>query len=193
MKSITNTFKNIDYFGREFKFSVMGNEKSKSFFGVIVSLCCLAMVVVTTLLFGSDFYNKQNPRIYSENIKAIDYKAITLFPSNFILAFRIEEFEGNPTIDPENYFSLEIYHRSFMYNTTTKIWDDESFNLEIVPCNETLAPDPKFHVNRVLSEWKCILFPEQGIKLGGSWNGNFIHSIYFQISNCNSTSCSNIT
>ena len=151
------------------------------------------VVIVTTLLFGKDFYNKQNPRLYTENIKAITYNEITLFPNNFTFALRIEDEGGVPTNDPENYFSLDCLHRSYYYNMTTQVWDFQELKLELVPCNETLAPDPKFNFNKNLSEWKCVLYPEEGLKLGGSWSGNFIHDIVFSISNCNSTECSNIT
>ena len=194
MKPFTNIIKDIDYFGREFKFSVMGSQKSKTLFGVFISLCCFTLVIVTTILFGRDFFKKQNPRLYTENIKANNFKELTISPSNFILGFRLENYEANLADDPENYFNFNIYHRSHTFNATTQLWSLDVVSLELVPCTEALAPDPRSHKDIVLSEWKCVLYPEQGLKLGGSWNtADFIYDIYFEISNCNSTSCANIT
>ncbi len=53
------------------------------------------MIVITCVLFGKDFYDKENPKIISENIKTDDYKEFNLKPSNLTFAFWVEDVIGN--------------------------------------------------------------------------------------------------
>ena len=89
----------FDFFGSQFQFSIMGNNKYKSLVGLIISCCCLIMNLIVTILFGRDFYYKENPKIITESIKTEDNNEFNLSPSNLTLAFRIEnDYDNRDTL-----------------------------------------------------------------------------------------------
>ncbi len=63
MGFIKNKFMKLDFFGAQFQFSIMGNSKYRSPVGLIMSSICLVMIIIVTILFGNDFYNKENPKL----------------------------------------------------------------------------------------------------------------------------------
>ncbi len=81
MNLLLNLFKSLDFFGVKFQFSVMGADRFKSIIGFLLSAACIIMILVTSLLFGKDFYLKVNPRVVTENILTDIYiKKLILYP-----------------------------------------------------------------------------------------------------------------
>ena len=81
-------FMKLDLFGTQFQFSIMGNDKYRSLVGLLVS-CCLVVILIVTILFGRNFYYKENPKILTENIKTENSFEFNLNPTNLTFAFRI--------------------------------------------------------------------------------------------------------
>ncbi len=159
-------FMKLDFFGAQFQFSVMGNKRFKSISGLIMSILCLFVIVLTSILFGKDFYNKENPRVVIENIKTDDFKEINFTPDLFTFAFRIENGAGNYAEQASTYLKLNFGYKRYVYNETEQDFDNEGYRLPITPCNNTIAPDSKFSKGRNLSEWLCLDFPKDGFKFG---------------------------
>ena len=163
----------------------MGENKFKSVLGFLLSTACIIMILVTSLLFGKDFYMKVNPRVVTENILTDIYKEIDLTPKDLNFAYRIEDSLGNPiNKNLTKMLNIRLFYISVTYNKTSQEYNDESYQVKIVPCNSTLVPDEKFNSNRNLTEWTCLDFPSDGFKFGGSWSGDFVHYFSMSISNC---------
>ena len=150
-----------------------------------MSIFCLLIIILISLLFGADFYNKENPRLITENIKTDDFKEIDFTPDKFTFAFRIENGAGNLAVDASTYINLMFGYKRYVYNETEQDFDNEGYIINQVPCNETLVPDTKFNSGRNLTEWICLDFPKEGFKFGGSWTGKFVN--YFNIFMWNNT------
>ncbi len=93
---MTMYLKQMDLFGAEAKFSAFESMSFKSLTGFIFSLLSFIVFIITTLIFGKDFYLKETPRIISESIKTNDISFINLQPNNFTVAFTV--FKN--TMDP---------------------------------------------------------------------------------------------
>ena len=182
MVSLKDKLVNMDYFGSQFQFSIMGSSKFKSIVGVLVSNCCLIMIIITCILFGGDFYNKENPRIVTENVQTEDSRVLDVTPSNFTFAFRITDINGNYAPVISSLLKINIFHYKYTYNETTQKMDSLGYFLKSVQCNKNLAPDIKFSKGKDLSEYKCLDFPEEGFKFGGSMNEKYFGYFYLQLS-----------
>ena len=119
MSLLKNYFMQFDYFGTQFQFSVLGNTKYKSLVGLLMSVCCLIMICIVTILFGRDFYNKEGPKIIFENFMTDDYKEFNLTPSNLTFAFRIEDDYGNLANFPNQLIKTTVKYLRYVYNDTT--------------------------------------------------------------------------
>lgn len=194
MSFLRNRLLKFDFFGSQFQFSVMGNNKYKSLQGLFMSSCCLIMVIIVTIMFGKDFYNKENPRIVSESIKTTDYKEFNLTPNNITIAFRLEDHKANVAKFSRELIKTKVRYARFIYNDTSQEFDELSYYLKSVQCDESLVPDPKFNKERNLTEWECLDLPKEGLLFGGSWNSKANYHFNIEYSTCdnNGNNCSNI-
>ncbi len=124
MGYLNSFIKNLDIFGAKIQLNIRGNTKFSTLFGFLFSCACSIVVIITIILFGKDFYNKENPRLIYEIIKTSDYKEINISPSNFTIAFRIENHKGNPILDAYNYLSIINAQYVLIYNETILDYDD---------------------------------------------------------------------
>ena len=190
--SISNYLKKIDIFGVQFQFNIMGNDKFRTLFGFLLSIACSILIFTSIILFGKDFYNKDNPKLIYSNIKTDTIKEITIKPNNFTVAFRIEDNSGNPVLDSYEYFQYSAIQYIYIYNETTQEYDNNSRAIQTVPCTESLASDIRFNQDRNLTEYLCLNFPIEGFEFGGSFTGKFSKYFYIFISNCKNGKCNNI-
>ena len=194
MSGLKDKFNQLDFFGSQFQFKVMGNNKHKSIVGVIMSTLCLILVVVVTIMFGRDFYNKENPRIVFENIKTSNYREFDLTPSNITMAFRLEDNLANVAKFSRELIKTKVRYARFVYNDNSQEFEELSYYLENVQCDESLAPDKKFNQGRNLTEWECLKLPKEGLLFGGSWNSKSNYHFHLEFSTCDKdgNNCSDI-
>ena len=194
MGLIKEKFMKLDFFGSHFQFSIFGSNKYKSIVGLLASNCCLIMIIVTTILFGKDFYNKESPKIVTENIKTENSEEISLSQKNLTLAFRIEDDSGSLAHDALDFINTRIRYNRYVYNETNQEFDDYSYDLNNVNCDENLVPDKKLNEGRNLSEYTCLNFPKDGFHFGGSWSGKSVSFFSIELSSCDKddNNCSDI-
>ena len=159
-----------------------------------MSTCCLIIIVIVTILFGKDFYNKENPTVIVENIKSDEYKEFNLTPSNLTFAFRVEDSSGNNADFSNGLIKTIIKYGRYVYNETSQEFDDLSYYLKNVQCDESLVPDSKFSKGRNLSEYNCLEFPKDGFISGGSWSSKSVNYFSIELTTCDKdyNNCSNI-
>ncbi len=181
-----NLLTKLDFFGVKTEFNSFGNLKYKSFLGFIFSLICLVMIIVTTILFGRDFYLKEIPRIVTETIKTSNYSFINVQPSNFTIAFTLTKNDMIPCVSCfKDDFFFNIWYVNQRINSTTGVVTGDWMVQKQVPCNESLAPDPLFTYGKNLSEFVCFNFPKDGFLFGGSQSSKNVNFFSVNISNKN--------
>ena len=110
------------------------------------------------LLLNINFYLRQNPFIFTEDIKTDDLRRYNITAANLTIPFRIEDVAGKPVYNYEEFINVKITHIASVYNYTTKNIDYYEYVYKPVTCTEELVPDLKFSKDRNLSEWLCIPF-----------------------------------
>lgn len=58
-----------DLFGTNFNFSVFQQTTFKTYFGGLLTIFCLGICIVFTIFFGSDFFNRTNPKILLQYVQ----------------------------------------------------------------------------------------------------------------------------
>lgn len=171
--------KAFDYFGQNINFLIHNQVKYKTNLGLFFTILSLVSIGIVCFLFGKDFYLKENPKIFSENILTNQYRRVNITPSNFIFTIRIEDASGNILSDYENYFKLLIQYKNVVYNNQSQAFIEKINYLDNKPCRKELVPNVSFYNERNLTEWICFDFPMNGFDIGGSWSGLFVD--YFEI------------
>lgn len=155
-KSVNESFKNLDVFGYNINFKIKGNDQYKTIFGSLISIICGALIVITTLFFGQNFYLRKNPTILTEDIKSNDFRVYNITAKDFILPFRLEDAHGYVLPNFKDYFNICIKHINIKYNPDTKETESYEYIYKPVKCNDKLIPNSNFSKNKNLSEWLCI-------------------------------------
>lgn len=148
LSKVFNKFKNLDAFGAKVTLNTLGNSSTKSFFGALLSLTCLALVFASSILFGSDFLYKTNPRTRTEEVQVDGYESTNISNDNFIYMFKLESYSGNyfdmnNEVEKElnnknflNYIDFKFLYKYVYYDSTLDKTDWKESELKIVKCNE---------------------------------------------------------
>ena len=199
IKSKSNYFELIDFFGGELTFNTFGSKKATSMFGATMSFICIGIVIVISILFGSDFYNKTNPRIIIEEKKHNGEKnrqSSAINASNFGLAFMFRSMRSKLThmyfaddkhTDTKNlfyYIDIVASHSVITYKKNGKM-ENNSKQINLVKCDETLLPNDITKNEFDYDNWLCLPFNEQEnkeFKIGhqdGSLESDINYTVYY--------------
>jgi len=96
--------KDFDIFGVPFMFTTNKNQYFKSFFGGVISIISLFIVLVATFTTSRDLFLRSQPRILIENYPLKEIPFYNISNENFFLAFRIESSSGLMD-ELKNYFT----------------------------------------------------------------------------------------
>ena len=96
--------KNLDFFPNYSSFTIDQNRIFKTPFGGFLTLLSVLICIICASDMGHDFYYKKSPKIYSEDIFQKFDEPYNLTKSDLIIAWRIEDIEGNP--NKKNYLCI---------------------------------------------------------------------------------------
>jgi hypothetical protein len=176
-------FKTIDMNGKYFNFRLKGEEKYKTAFGGLWTLLTIGIFILLTFLLGYDFYFRTNPLISTSYYKPTDYFNYTLNSSSFLFGFRVDDQDGNLVKRPDilYYEPHYIVYKKTPSGGTTKVIDKI---LEYAPCKPEDLNNNNIYYVQTMQNWFCIKWPEDGLTVGGLYDGDLIQYIKIRLYNC---------
>jgi hypothetical protein len=190
----------LDVYGDAFSFTTFNQTKFKTFFGGLMSLVTLGLIIMFSFLFGSDFYYRRNPKVILQTIDPEYYELTPVSNSNFTIMWRMEDGMGYP-VD----FTGKVYP-TFQYKERSKdengaLVPNRIIDFEYTKCSN-ISDVNEFAARKYnLSQWFCLdLDKYKNISLGGYWDGDFMNNLAFRINFCSGdgvispeNKCSNYT
>ena len=141
---------------------------------------CVILVIVTSFLFGKDFYLRETPRIVLEKILTDTFSNVVLKPSNFIFAFRIEDGDSNYL---ENvFFKMELQYLNYTKDENKEFQLEKHVINGYKRCDEITIEDKNFSKNKNLTQYYCIDLLNN-TEFGGSWNSDSVSYFILTFSN----------
>ena len=171
MKMLLKT-KDFDIFGEPFVFTTNKNQYFKSYFGGVMSIISIFLILAISFTLSRDIFLRIEPRISIDSYPLSEIPFYNITNDNFFLAFRFESSMEN-IIDFKNYFIINLdvikynIHRDdwtyqtitqLTYNNCSKLIDKSTFD------NSSLKA--------ITLGYNCIDFTnlqKNNTKLGGHW------------------------
>jgi len=177
-------FKKIDIFGNLFNFTINKQSKFKTNLGSIFSIITLFVILLACIFFGTDFYNRKNPKVLSQKTVPENYTKINITNKILTISWRIEDSNGIELDFSEILFPAIVYN-SMNLNPETKNLEfiDPPRNLPYKRCNETIN-EPNFYKVKNPEEWFCIDFDVRSLQWGGNWDGQFVNYFMLTLNVC---------
>jgi hypothetical protein len=173
----------FDIYGTSFAFTTFKKEKFKTNFGAILSILSAIVMLVTTILFGKDFFNKINPKIIAQKMVPTNYTEVRLTNRNFVFAWRFEDLDGNK-VD----IGHVVYPRIALYRFKKSAkgeWETtEKIPYKVEKCTPYHINDTRFTSNYNLEDYYCLDHDSAKTVMGGFWDGTFCNKIAFDIFAC---------
>lgn len=175
--------KKFDIFGHQFYFRINEERTYKTYIGGILTIICVAIMVLVTFLFGSDFFDKTNSKILYQTVFPEQYYQIKPQPDNFTIAWRLEDVNGNPVANQDILHGrLEVFN--YVLNTTTNLYDSTSWYFPPTKCSTIKVLDPNFKAGRNLNDWHCLDFSQIDFNWGGDWQIPFLGLFRLNLYSC---------
>lgn len=150
----------LDMFGVSYTFKTRGNEKFTTAVGGVLSITTFCVITTISLLFGTDFYLRQNPK-FLENNKTHEKQQV-LFLEEVTHPFMIKigkpvGFDGMSFEFPEGQNPLKTIIRyediKSVKGKFEKICDVPKAGIR---CSETILKNDTRFENDDLSQWYCL-------------------------------------
>ena len=176
MKYIKSTLIKCDAYGTNFHFYVNHHKKYKAIYGGILTILTIILLIISIIVFGSNFFLRKNPTITSSSVNN-EYSIINLKKEKVLIAFRLEDLDGN-FMDFTNkiypmiyYYSRDIDNNSLSYRSS-----DNGQYLSYHICNDS-DYENDFNLTQYYGHLFCIDWNNKNF--GGYWDNNFL--FYFEI------------
>ena len=165
---ITKFLTNIDLYGAPYNFTIFNKVKYQAASGGVITIMTVLLYVFCFYFFGRDFYNRDNPHFLNQKITLLDYLKYNLSRDDLFLAFRVEDFDGNP-YDLTNFMQIQIKYNSYAtvdgeFVLTTRPFD-------YINCSEINKTAMKLYAKKNTSDMNCLKFDDT--PMGGFWDGDF--------------------
>ena len=185
---LLNFIKKIDLYGSPYSFTVFKNTTYNTVIGGIITILTVLLYVFCFYYFGKDFYMRKNPGFLNQITTLKNYVNYTLFKDDLLLAFRVEDLDGN-LFDITGLLYFESVYIG--YETIDNQFIQSSHKpMEIINCTQINLTTMRLTTKKDLSEMQCINF--NNTNLGGYWDGDFLYYITIKLKPCiNSTSNNN--
>jgi hypothetical protein len=173
-----DSLKALDIYGQPISFTINSQQKFKTLAGALMSLVTLGLAIFFTIIFGSDFFNRLNPRVSIETQVFPKGNLVSVNPTNFNFGFRIYNV-GNSSD------SIDQYLHSFATNVyffSNKTFGNNEIN--ITNCTKENAPD--IYQKYPNQKYKCLDLngDSNTYQLGGGQGYDFYYYIFIQFSRC---------
>ena len=172
-----------DLFGQRFHLYIGYRPKFYTYFGGIITILSIISYVLIFIFLGNEDLKRKNPISNTSTVPPSGYKQIKFGEEKIYLPWRIIDYDENPI----NITNI-IYPRIFYFTVHT---DNETgelvtqYNLiDYKLCNETSMKNlgKEFIIDIPLETLYCI--DMENLKVGGSWNSDFLNFIRFDLYMC---------
>ncbi len=175
---ILPTLKKIDIFGMTFNFTTLGKEKFVTNISCLMTFLCFITISIFTLLFGRNFYYRENPFVLKQLVVPENYSE--LFPisnENFFFAWRISDVHSK-TYNYTVKFNPELYYYRYNNLNNTRL---SYIKLESVPCSTQEYFNAEFAKSYKPEIWQCIDWKKYNntAMFGGGWDEKEIGYFFF--------------
>ena len=173
----------IDIYGTKFHLLINQKLKFKTWIGGIITTILSLIGIIFIYIFGQDLFLRKNPSFTSSTIGE-GYKRINLTKEKMIIAFRIEDMNGN-YLNISKYLYLRVLYYSAIPGEDGK--SRSNYKEEYIPYK--LCEENDFEGNENLIslygtlfciEWKNKTF-------GGYWDNEFLYYFSLRIFYCNNS------
>ena len=87
----------IDIFGTSLEFTTFKKSKYQTLVGGIFSILAICIILIFSIIFSRDFFNKTNPKIIQSIVRPEQYPEATILnDENFMIIFRLGDINCKP-------------------------------------------------------------------------------------------------
>ena len=183
MKNFLNILKLCDLYGDNFHWYIGYKPKYYTYCGGIFSLLSFLSILIIFIFFGYDDFKRNNPISNTSTVPPKGYKNIKFGQEKLYLPWRIIDYDENPIN-----ISGVIYPKIFYFTVQPDNITGElitKYNLiNYKLCNETSMKylGDKYIIDIAIDTLYCI--DMEDLKVGGSWNSDFLNFIRFDLYMC---------
>ena len=174
----------LDFFPTLSTFTINQQINFKTRFGGCLTLLSIIICIYFSIDFTKDYFEKRNPRTYSETIYEKIYKPYDLIKDDLIIAWRLEDKNGN-AIRNNDIKTLPFYPKAKFHKY--KMIEGQFIKNEYITLNSSRCSDyfkeNDINLNLTNKEnWNCL--DTSNITMGGYWNTEFLDYFDFTFDTC---------
>ena len=183
MDKLTIVLKYLDIFGTKFSFYTNQKPSFYTTTGGILSTLSVLGSLLTFIFFSLDDLNRNTP-ISTTSSFYEGYKTIKFGKEKIWIPWRIADYNNNKFINHTGLLFPIIYYYSGYKDKITGHFNLTSKALSYKLCNETSMANNSniYHFSVPLNEIYCL--DMEDLDMGGSWIGDFINYVEFDLYFC---------
>ncbi len=178
-----NFLRVIDFFGQRFNLYIGYKPKFYTCFGGIMTLLSFISYILIFIIIGNDDLKRKNPFSNTSTVPPNGYKNIKFGEEKIYLPWRIIDYDENP-INITNVIYPRIFYFTVQPDNITGELITKYNLVNYKLCNETSMKNlgKEYIIDIPLETLYCI--DMDNLKVGGSWNADFLNFIRFDLYMC---------
>ena len=180
MKNLLRVF---DFYGQRFNLYIGYKPKFYTCFGGIMTLLSFLSYILIFIILGNDDLKRKNPISNTSTVPPSGYKNIKFGEEKIYLPWRIIDYDENP-INITNVIYPRIFYFTVQPDNITGELITKYNLVNYKLCNETSMKNlgKEYIIDIPLETLYCI--DMENLKVGGSWNADFLNFIRFDLYMC---------
>jgi hypothetical protein len=172
-----------DLYGEHFHWYIGYKPKYYTYYGGIISLISLFSMIFIFIVFGYDDFKRKNPISHIATVPPKEYNNIIFGQKKLYLPWRIINYDEKP-INITGIIYPRIYYFTLQPDNKTGELISKYKLINYKLCNETAMKNlgDEYIINRAIDSLYCIDIED--LKVGGSWNSDFLNYIRFDLYMC---------
>ena len=183
MKNFNSLLTLIDIYGSKFHLLINKKLKYKTWIGGVTTTFLSIIGLTFIYLFGNDFFFRKNPS-FTESTIGEGYKTINLTEEKVIIAFRIEDMNGN-YVNTSNYLYPKVVYYSAIPGEDGK--SRSNFKEEYISYRLCEESDFEGSENLITLYGTLFCIEWKDKTFGGYWDNEFLYYFSFRIFYCNTS------
>ena len=171
MKNFNSLLTLIDIYGSKFHLLINKKLKYKTWIGGVTTTFLSIIGLTFIYLFGNDFFFRKNPS-FTESTIGEGYKTINLTEEKVIIAFRIEDMNGN-YVNTSNYLYPKVVYYSAIPGEDGKSRSD--FKEEFISYRLCEESDFEGSENLITLYGTLFCIEWKNKTFGGYWDHEFLY------------------
>ena len=178
-----NLLRVIDFYGQRFNLYIGYKPKFYTCFGGIMTLLSFLSYILIFIILGNDDLKRKNPISNTSTVPPSGYKNIKFGEEKIYLPWRIIDYDENP-INITNVIYPRIFYFTVQPDNITGELITKYNLVNYKLCNETSMKNlgKEYIIDIPLETLYCI--DMDNLKVGGSWNADFLNFIRFDLYMC---------